>query len=463
IKYDLKNGDQDWQEEPGNDENELSADWSKILVPGELKSNPQEDNHNSTWLDLIRYVREIFKAQDTRRFALGFTFCGSLLRLWEFDRLGGIASPSFDIQKDGLKLILAVKDSWQYEERPEEGLLLKKATELGVTNVARYYYHETVCVGGAVDDIHYNIRKGLKEEDGRSAFRQRRTIKSETIAGSITPGGLMTERFKSNSSSRSRSITRKRSSSSLQISMPPPPKRSCSISPVKQDRARPQQNRVHRRVVMRDIGKSIYLASSRVATLRGLLGAIRGHESLLDVHILHRDISAGNIMLNEAEDDGFLIDLDLAVEIDRKEVSGAPNKTGTKIFMAIGALDGEQHSFLHDLESFFWVLFWMCIHCTGPDGQNRKTRFENWNYKPVDELAREKAGLATRARQFALVMDEHITDYCQPLVPWLNKLHDVVFPNHQIRASEDRNLYSAMKIVLQQALDDPEVQAQWVT
>ncbi|KAI9737996.1 MAG: hypothetical protein M1834_009366 [Cirrosporium novae-zelandiae] len=75
--------------------------------------------------------------------------------------------------------------------------------------------------------------------------------------------------------------------------------------------------------------------------------------SLPNVNVLHRDISTGNILLNEAEDDGFLIDLDLAIEADRKKVSGALSKTGTKIFMAIGAFDGEQHNFIHDLKSFF--------------------------------------------------------------------------------------------------------------
>lgn len=44
-----------------------------------------------------------------------------------------------------------IKDSWEYEERPEERLLLKKATETGVENVARYYYHETVHISGIVD------------------------------------------------------------------------------------------------------------------------------------------------------------------------------------------------------------------------------------------------------------------------------------------------------------------------
>ncbi|KAF1836908.1 hypothetical protein BDW02DRAFT_596073 [Decorospora gaudefroyi] len=56
------------------------------------------------------------------------------------------------------------------------------------------------------------------------------------------------------------------------------------------------------------------------------------------------------------EDDGFLIDLDLAVKIDRKNASGAPSKTGTKVFMVIGALYGEDHNFMHDRESFFWKL-----------------------------------------------------------------------------------------------------------
>lgn len=36
--------------------------WSRILVPGELKSNPSLDTASKTWLDLGRYAREIFTA-----------------------------------------------------------------------------------------------------------------------------------------------------------------------------------------------------------------------------------------------------------------------------------------------------------------------------------------------------------------------------------------------------------------
>lgn len=79
-------------------------DWSQILIPGELKCNQNEDRHENTWLDLARYAREIFNAKSTRRFVQGFTLCGPLMRLWEFDRLGGIASSAFNINKDGLEL-----------------------------------------------------------------------------------------------------------------------------------------------------------------------------------------------------------------------------------------------------------------------------------------------------------------------------------------------------------------------
>ncbi|EKG09032.1 Aminoglycoside phosphotransferase [Macrophomina phaseolina MS6] len=122
--------------------------------------------------------------------------------------------------------------------------------------------------------------------------------------------------------------------------MPPPPlKRSRSDLPPEEDA--PRRNRVHRRVIMRGVGKDLHQASRLQAMLTGLIGGLKGHESLFNAGILHRDISIGNVMLKKAEDDGFLIDLDLAIKTDRDKASGAPNRTGTKVLMAIGALYGE--------------------------------------------------------------------------------------------------------------------------
>lgn len=62
------------------------------------------------------------------------------------------------------------------------------------------------------------------------------------------------------------------------------------------------------------------------------------------------------------EDDEFLIDLNLAVRLNNSTASRAPSKTDTKMFMMISALKGEHHNFVHNLKSFFWVLFWICVH-----------------------------------------------------------------------------------------------------
>jgi Fungal protein kinase len=73
----------------------------------------------------------------------------------------------------------------------------------------------------------------------------------------------------------------------------------------------------------------------------------------------------------------FLIDFDLAIKEQQEEPLGARAKTGTRAFMAIGLLYGEKHSFMHDLESFFWVIFWICIYYNGPNEKSRVVpRFE---------------------------------------------------------------------------------------
>ncbi|KAH7115371.1 hypothetical protein B0J13DRAFT_209325 [Dactylonectria estremocensis] len=399
--------------------------WSQILVPGELKSNRSADKASGAWLDLGRYAREVLAAKDTRRFVLGFTICGSLMRVWAFDRLGGIASEQFDINEAGLQFVytilgflwmneeqlgfdptiittnkerfievkrngsteriiidevmqrapciagrattcwkahlegrpdvpLVIKDSWQYPERDEEGDLLREATAKGVVNMARYYHHETVRIHGTDDDIGSNVRGGL-DVTRAANYRPERSMPPSSITAGASRKG------------RSISVASKKRPSSHTGAPLPPSKRSCSASPTKAD-SHALPNRVHRRVILRDYGRPIYKASSRLALLAGLEGCIEGHETLHKAGFLHRDISINNLMINEDDDNpswpSFLIDLDLSIKEQRDGSSGAKGKTGTRAFMAIGVLLGEQHSFMHDLESFFWVLFWICIHYT---------------------------------------------------------------------------------------------------
>ncbi|KAI9668712.1 MAG: hypothetical protein M1817_005196 [Caeruleum heppii] len=501
--------------------------WSQILVPGELKSNPGLDTLSRAWLDLGRYAREVLAAQDTRRFVLGFTLCGSVMRLWEFDRLGGIASATFNIHKDGLQFVsvvlgylwmneeqlgfdptmlasdgkryieivrndqterlvldglikrapcvvgrattcwkahregdeskmpLVIKDSWQYPEREEEGELLREATDKGVINVARYYHHETVRVGGKDDNIRDNVRKGLDIARGNKYEPEGSMMPPST---SDVPSATRRDPNTSIGSTR-----RKRSSSRTNTPLPPS-KRACSSSATIGGGGPATRDRVHRRVIVRDYGKAIYKASSRAAMLAALAGCIAGYESLhRRAGMLQCDISKGNLLMNEEDDNpswqSFLIDLDLAIKEQREGPSGARSKTGTRAFMAIGVLYGdEEHSCRHDLESFFWVLFWICIHHNGPNEVSRVVpRFEKWNFIDTTELAASKYGAVSDERDFLRTAGQNFTAYYRPLIPWVNRLRKVVFPGDKRRREEDEHLGSHMQEVLRNAREDSKV------
>ncbi|KAI1181421.1 hypothetical protein F5B17DRAFT_299299 [Nemania serpens] len=439
------------------------------------------------------------------------------MRLWEFDRLGGIASEKFNINQDGQRFVstilgflwmddealgfdpsiiksehqqyieikknnkiehlvldklirpahsivgratvcwkaysqgdtstlFVIKDSWQFPERDEEGELLQQATRQEVTNIAGHYHHETVCVKGKDDDIQGNVRRGL-DITKASNYRAGRTHNQQT---------LVVEAVSRNSSAGS-----KRSSSQTGAVLPPGKRsRPGSESPTKPGNE-PLPNRIRRRIVLTNYGEPIYKASSPTALLGALEGCIQGHESLYKkAGLLHRDISINNLIINEVDKESslssFLIDLDLAVKVERTEVSGAKEITGTRAFMAIGVLMGEGHSYMDDLESFFWVLFWTCVHYDG-HGQGRETVFTEWNKVDTMTLADLKKAVIDDDRDFIRKAGEYFTPHYETLIPWVDKLRRVVFPNGKRWQRADETLYSQMKQILHDAQNDPRV------
>jgi serine/threonine protein kinase len=193
---------------------------------------------------------------------------------------------------------------------------------------------------------------------------------------------------------------------------------------------------------------------------------ILGHQNLLQqMKILHRDISIGNVLITEDENEGFLIDLDRAVRVDRERPSGAP---GTRPFMSIGLLLKRDKrsklppSFMDDLESMFWLLFWICVHYSGPRGsQVGSTEYEEWNFLSPGKLAGGKTGAVGKEQDFLDRIKAHFTDYYAPLIPWINRLRREVFPNGFRWTEEDLSLYDRMRAVLEQAMRDPKVKAGW--
>ncbi|KAK7055341.1 other 1 protein kinase [Favolaschia claudopus] len=80
-------------------------------------------------------------------------------------------------------------------------------------------------------------------------------------------------------------------------------------------------------------------------------------------HIMHRDISVGNLMFYEVDGQvyGVLNDFDHALRLGKKSESTSKQRTGTKPFMAKDLLVDEppEHLYRHDLESFLYVLVFL--------------------------------------------------------------------------------------------------------
>lgn len=120
---------------------------------------------------------------------------------------------------------------------------------------------------------------------------------------------------------------------------------------------------------------------------------------------ISREISSNNIIITDSEETasggfkGMLIDLDLA-KVRDSGPSGARHQTGTMQFMAIEVLRKIDNTYRHDLESFFYVLLWMCArqswHNWSISGASqpphRESRLRKWEIRRFDDIADAKVG-----------------------------------------------------------------------
>ncbi|RPB25765.1 hypothetical protein L211DRAFT_782201 [Terfezia boudieri ATCC MYA-4762] len=121
-------------------------------------------------------------------------------------------------------------------------------------------------------------------------------------------------------------------------------------------------------LVVQNVGEKLHRSLQPVELVEALRDAIKCHRSLYeDAGILHCDISVQNIMRTRTPiarasgPKGFLIDLDYAQQqYPNSEQSFC--MTGTAPFIALELLLKPQvhHTWRHDLESFLYVLIWLC-------------------------------------------------------------------------------------------------------
>ncbi|ODH51511.1 hypothetical protein GX48_02379 [Paracoccidioides brasiliensis] len=387
--------------------------WRDILVIGELKKSKEEIRTKATLLQISRCVHEVFAAQPTRRFIHAFTVCGTKMEAWVFDRSGPYSSGIIDVYTDskqffqvlvgytmmsdeelGLDTFIArdedgnksitvkgpeyseekkvrlgemlscqiaivcrgttcflandgqvegvAKFSWVSDKQQSEAELFKLAGQKNVQGVARIIGHDAIT---SITDMRCSL-----------TFNKCHDFKSLPLsrASSFHQSQTLTEAchldIRQKSPSRKRRYLGKRS----------------AHKPSLFDRNDEElyDNRVLQCLVISPAGRLIYDYRSPLELLTALRDAIKAHRSLyLDGNILYRDISENNIIITDPDKadghSGMLIDLGLAKEVDSGR-SGAQHRTGTMELMEIEVLLNIDHTYWHDLESFFYVLIWQC-------------------------------------------------------------------------------------------------------
>ncbi|SZF02529.1 unnamed protein product [Blumeria hordei] len=176
-------------------------------------------------------------------------------------------------------------------------------------------------------------------------------------------------------------------------------------------------------VAISPVGKPISDFNTPLEVIIGLCDALKAHRSLfIDAKILHRDISVNNILLKICDDPkdygGILIDLDLATLFkDGKAEGKLETMTGTMQFMALEILKNSftvpgtvvSHSYRHDLESFFYVLVWICIRYGWPDNKSPHLDFlRKWYSGTAEEIYNNKK-LQMKPEEFEKEVYERIS------------------------------------------------------
>ena len=490
--------------------------YKHVLVVGEHKRSEKSADFKACLLQLSRYVRDIFADQPMRRFVHAFTIRGTTMELWVFDRSGPYSSGEFNIHDEPDKLARAVvayatmddaamgldrsiklnerhryviarniegqdkqvelstllvrqraivcrgttcfktrqgvaKFSWRSAKRPSEVKHLTLAAKRGVKGVANVVAHkEFTSIADLRSGLDFSARTqhkfqatihdranstaGIKESDSSGSDRKR---KSQDEMG----------RTSKRRSSSPKALTRRSSDQS-------------KPSLYTLNRSEPYENRILCCLVISPAGRVISDFDSIQELLEALRDAMKAHRSLyLKGRILHRDISSNNIIITKAKEPGdfkgMLIDLDLAKERESGP-SGARHQTGTMQFMAIEVLRGRDHTYRHDLESFFYVLLWMCARsswtkrelCRG-ETPPKESLLRKWEIGSFKDIARIKAGdMAVDGLEAIMEEFPSLFGVVKPLCLKIRKL---LFPIHDddrmcfgTPAGEPDRLYSAI-------------------
>ncbi|CAD6500080.1 BgTH12-04183 [Blumeria graminis f. sp. triticale] len=368
------------------------VDWRNMNVGAEFTIISSEDIRKKKFLQLSRCAREVYCAQPLRRFMHGFLTFKEEFELWVFDRSGAYSWGR-----------MSIIDRKEIFVRALCSYLLMSDEELGRDM--------------SVLQMHGNSIASFTESDGNSdlifEIKPKPVIQSTTL---VTRG---TTCYKTMDESTMIKYSWSRSADNAEVGFMKDAlqvtgvvkyiasqlvyQTNSHLGSLNLSGAKPwdlkadgqnvtrgssyhimtqpslERNRVLFRIAMKPCGRKIDTCGSILDFVAGIRDAIKAHQRLVDISILHGDISEGNIILKDPtiDDDshGMLIDFDCSVKLKGNVAEDEELfLTGTVKFMAIERLKAAaalkptiRRTYRHDLESFFYVFVVGCIEYESVD------------------------------------------------------------------------------------------------
>ncbi|KAG9249704.1 serine/threonine-protein kinase Sgk2 [Emericellopsis atlantica] len=325
------------------------------------------------------------------------------------------------------------KFSWASDKRKLEVEQLKLAEERGVKGVAKVVAHRQITTIA-------EVRNGLEFPE-RHRFRNEDVHFDEPPSTTTSTNSLGQKRKSSSDhTSDDASGSKRRRSNSQKSRLVRELNNQRSIGRAKPSLYTPGEdlweNRIYSCLVVSPAGRVISDFRTIKELLESMQDAIKAHQSLyVTGNILHRDISSNNIIITKPEMaggfKGMLIDLDLA-KVRDSGPSGARHQTGTMQFMAVEVLRMVDHTYRHDLESFFYVLLWMCARQSwsngfaGEEKPPKESLLRRWEIGSFKYIAAAKEGDMT-VNRLEGIMGE-FPEALDAVKPLCLRIRKILFP-----------------------------------
>ncbi|KAJ7450056.1 hypothetical protein B0H11DRAFT_325431 [Mycena galericulata] len=457
--------------------------WADVLIHGELKSS--SGLKGKSFLQLVNGAYHAFSAQDDRRFFVSLSIVVDQIRFVIFDRSGMTIATPFDIHQNPETFLRVLTGLMFCEDRARlgydtsivtredgrrfidvEGRSYELVETLFISDVIRG--RGTVCWHARCDGQDYVIKDTWADTSRPHTEAEiLRMAKEANVSG--VPTVIADVIVQINGLDDATENIR----STITHSSPKKLFKAYSLL----------EKRVHRRIVLTPYCLPLTSFQSRKELVSIFIDAVTAHRDLVNANILHRDISLNNVMVAPldapADNDtpittglsfplrrGLLIDVDYALVSNSTTERSGPSvghRTGTLPFMAVDVLiygdtDWTEHEPKHDLESFLYVLVWICWHYAGPKDAERQnfdiyaqTSLRKWiSGADYEAIGRSKRDLMGHVKDWERIILANFAPYFEPLKPCVSAWRQLYV--------DDKLTHDAVLAVLTDALPGLEME-----